>query len=80
MLHILGTVHELLLGGRLVYTGSDATWATMHLRSISLLITTWLHVRLHSGTLLRCSHWGHLSLRCCLVLLLSSIEAGITGG
>ena len=52
MLHILGSVHELLLGGRLVYTGSDAAWATMHLRSVCLLITARLDVRLHSGTLL----------------------------
>ena len=80
MLHILGPVYELLLGGRLVYTGSDAAWATMHLRPVRLLITARLDVRLHSGTLLRGSHWGHLSLRCCLVLLLCSIEVGITGG
>ena len=52
VLHILGPVHELLLGGRLVYTWSDAARATMHLWSIRLLITTWLDVRLHSGTLL----------------------------
>ena len=52
MLHILGPVHKLLLGRRLVYPWSDAARATMHLRSIRLLITTWLDVRLHSGTLL----------------------------
>ena len=80
MLHILGPVHELLLGGRLVYTWSDAARATMHLWSIRLLITTRLDVRLHSGTLLRGSHRGNLSLRCCLVLLLYSIVIGITEG
>ena len=52
MLHILGPVYELLLGGRLVYTWSDAARATMHLRSIRLLITPRLYLRLHDGTLL----------------------------
>ena len=52
MLHILGPVHELLLGRRLVYTRSDAARATVHLHSIRLLVTTWLDMRLHSGTLL----------------------------
>ena len=52
MLHILGPVHELLLGGCLVYTWSDTAWATMHLRPIRLLVTTRLDVRLHSSTLL----------------------------
>ena len=82
MLHILGPVNELLLGRSLVYTWSDAAGATIfeHLRPCRLLITSWLEVRLHSGALLCVSHWRHLSLRCCLVLLLCSIIIGITGG
>lgn len=52
MLHILGPVRELLLGGCLVNTWSDAARATMHLRPVRLLITARLDVRLHSGTLL----------------------------
>ena len=54
LLHILGPVHELLLGRRLVYAGSNAARATIleHLWPCRLLVAGRLKVRLHNGSLL----------------------------